>query len=345
MRSFSLLCSLASRVALCAVLFTAVGCDNKTGSNGNTDGGSTNGDMMIPGEDSTLCKGAGCVGAPCTDAAACTEGSTGAAVCWKSTLLDNPKLVATPSGYCSRECTSDNDCGTAKCVSVPGATKQYCMARCSSSLTCRKPGYSCAYDGDKGGICFPNANFDCDPTKSDGKCSFGTDQAAGGCIRAAYENDKGGVCHQECLIGKGTCPPDARFGSSGTAPPQVCIYLDTTADSKGNPAPTGDKWKGNVCFQQSQSPQSAGGSCTYWTDCIDGYQCDRYATSEAASVCRQQCILGNGVQKDPLTNGILVPSTGVTLANGTCANAAEGCANSLRAGVRDGNTGLCQTRQ
>jgi hypothetical protein len=305
----------------------------------NPDGGGTTFDLAGGNNtDATLCKGPGCIGAPCTGDLDCTEGANGAAVCWTGTLLNNPKLVTTPDGYCTRECASDADCGTAKCVTLPGTTKHYCMARCSGASTCRHPGYSCAFDGPVGGICFPNGNFNCDPTVGDGTCEAGSARYLGGCIRAAYENTGGGVCHLQCQVGQMTCAPDERFGTTN-APPQECIFLDTTVDSKGNPAATGDKFRGNVCFQQPSVPLGPQQPCTYWTDCQDGFQCDRYASSQATAVCRQLCALGNGVQSTPL--GLQVP-TGAKPATGACATPGEACANSLRAGVQDGNAGLCQ---
>ncbi|MBP6742675.1 MAG: hypothetical protein KA244_07495 [Deltaproteobacteria bacterium] len=322
--------------------FALVGCGGTSSNNNTSDGGTSDADMAQSNiTDEKLCKGAGCIGASCIKDSECTEGTGGAAICWSGTLLNNAKLVATPGGYCSRECFSDADCGTAKCVSLPGTLKQYCMARCSSASTCRKPGYSCAYDGPTGGICFPSANFDCDPTTNDGICEFGVDRVLGGCVRAAYENDKGGICHQQCKVGSKTCPADVRFGTTN-APPQQCIYLDTTVDAKGNPAATGDKFRGNVCFQSPAAAVAPGAACQYWTDCGDGYQCDRYASRSTDVVCRQLCAQGNGTQADQ--PGLLVPM-GAVPATGACMAAGSGCANSLRSGVKDGSPGLCQPIQ
>ena len=319
------------------LLIGVIACGDQTQT--NSDGGTTSGDMTgITPADSMLCKGPGCIGAPCTMNTDCTEGANGAAVCWSGTLLNNPQLVTTTDGYCSRECTSDADCGTAKCETLPNSTKHYCMARCSTATTCRHPGYSCAFDGPSGGICFPSGNFNCDPTSGDGTCEYGVARNLGGCIRAAYENTAGGVCHLQCEIGVKTCPVDDRFGTTN-APAQECVFLDTTVDSKGNPAATGDKYRGNACFQQAAAPLGPLQTCTYWTDCQDGFQCDRYASSQATTLCRQLCALGNGTQSVPL--GLLVP-TGAMPATGSCATPGEACANSLHAGVQNGNAGLCQ---
>lgn len=334
--------SLFPSFLLSVLLGVATACNGNTTTT-NSDGGSSSGDGGDSdggSSDPNLCKGAGCVGATCLADTECTEGNSALpAVCWKGTLLNNPKLVATPGGYCSRECTSNADCGTAKCVTLPGSTKQYCMARCTSASTCRKPDYVCAFDGDTGGICFPNANFDCDPTKGTGQCEVGEAKNAGGCVRAAYENDHGGICHLQCLVGTKTCPPDTRFGTTN-APAQVCVYIDTTVDSKGNAVATGDKFRGNLCFQQSQAPKGPGESCTYWTDCQDGYQCDRYVQTQANQVCRKLCAQGNGTQT-PLP-GTVMPA-GNMPANNTCSGAGESCTNALRAGVINGAAGLCKS--
>lgn len=307
-------------LVLCAVF----GCNNSPDPS-NTDG------ALAAGEDPNLCKGAGCMGASCTKASDCTEGEGGAAVCWLNTLLENPSYVATPGGYCTRRCQADSECGTGKCVSVPNSTDKYCMASCRTSLTCRKPGYSCAFNGDVGGICFPHGTFDCNPTTTKGTCDFGPRPSyAGGCIRVAYEDEKGGVCHLACRVGTKTCPPDTRIPGA-TPPDQLCAYIDTMVDAMGNPAMTKDKWKGAVCFGQPTTPVADNGACVYWTDCADGSQCDRYGDK----TCRKLCAQGNGMQ-----DGNLYVPPGAMPANNTCA--AGSCGNGLRAGTIDGAPGLCK---
>lgn len=309
-----------------------IACGGKSQS--TSDGGTDMGDV-----DSTLCSGAGCVGGACIKDSDCTEGNSAmTAVCWGTTLLNNTKFVTTPGGYCSRECQADTDCGTAKCVNLPSSGKKYCMAKCSSATRCRKPGYSCAFDGDTGGICFPSANFDCNPSLGDGTCEYGDDKYLGGCVRVAYESDKGGVCHLQCQVGFQTCPPDDRAGGN---PPQLCAYVDSTLDAQGNPTSTGDKFKGNLCFQQSSAPVQPGMACKYWTDCTDGYECDRYNVTEANRVCRQLCAQG-GTPTAPA--GLFMPS-GAMPAGSTCTATTEGCANSLRGNVQImGSSGLCQPK-
>src|SRR5581483_11577085 len=161
-------------------------------------------------------------------------------------------------------------------LKLPGEPKSYCMARCGSPNTCRHPGYACTFEGSgTQGICFPDGNLDCQPTK--GTCDAigeGMQSVNGGCIRAAFE-DKG-VCHVACQVGVKTCPPDLRFGTAN-APKQHCVYVNTTVDSAGRPSPSGDKWNGPVCLQLSATPTAAGSRCTFLDECDDGYQCDRNA--------------------------------------------------------------------
>ncbi len=313
-----------------------IGADMDLGPSG-TDGGQV--DAIVTGPDGgtlpKLCQGAGCIGAPCVKDADCTEGKIGATqVCWVSTLLNNAKYVPTPGGYCSQECTSDADCGTGSCFRPPGEPKSYCMAKCFTPTTCRHPGYACTKEG-AASICFPDRNLDCPP--SAGQCDAPVDNTGvttpGGCIRAALE-DKG-VCHIACKVGLATCPPDARFGSVNP-PPQHCVFVDTTVDAAGRPTASGDKWKGPVCLDTSTSPTAAATACTYWDECQDGYQCDRYAAKSANRVCRRLCAQGNGMQ-----DRMLYSAAGGTPFDNTCPGAGEICGNALQSGLADGIAGLC----
>jgi hypothetical protein len=324
----SWLLSLVAPLTIC--LLASCGNKTPTGTDGGTDGGAN--------PDDKLCQGAGCIGSTCSKDSDCTEGG-GGGICWTTTLLNNPQNVTTPGGYCSRECTADAECGTGRCIGFPSTTKKYCMAKCSSALRCRHPGYSCAFEGDAGGICFPSANFDCNPSVGDGTCEVGAEKYLGGCVRVAYESDSGGVCHLQCLVGKNTCPDNTR---SAVRPPpkQLCAYIDSTLDAQGNPTPNGDKFKGNICFDQPATPVGVGMSCKYWTDCQDGYECDRYNVIETNRVCRELCAQ-MGTPTPP--TGTYVPP-GAVKATDMCTNTAEGCANSLRAGVMMGASGLCQPR-
>ncbi|MCS6913499.1 MAG: hypothetical protein RMK29_08915 [Myxococcales bacterium] len=294
---------------------------------------------MAPSEPNR-CRGNGCIGGPCNTSADCTEGKEGVPkICWKETLLNNPRYVPTPGGYCTQECQTHADCGTGYCFQMPGEPKKYCMALCRTATTCRKPGYACTFEAGAGmdGICFPDKNLDCQPTK--GACDAtvaGGGVVKGGCIRAAFE-DKG-ICRVACQVGVKTCPPDTRFGTQNP-PPQHCVFLDTTTDSAGRPSPTGDKWKGAVCLEFAPMPVMPGQRCTFWDECTDGYQCDRYAQRPEQQVCRQLCVQGNGVQ-DPT---LYVPP-GAMPATNMCANPNEGCSNALLAGAQNGQPGLCTPR-
>ena len=289
------------------------------------------------------CQGEGCIGAPCTTVADCTkgknEGGDTGKVCWKDTLLNNPRYVPTPGGYCTRECTSSADCGTGYCFQLPGEAKKYCMALCRTANTCRKPGYACTFEGGAGmdGICFPDKNLDCQPTR--GTCdavvdTSGVPSAKGGCIRAAFE-DKG-ICRAACQVGTKTCPKDYRFGTQ-TAPDQHCVFIDTTTDSAGRPSPTGDKWKGAVCMEYATPQVMPGGPCSYWDECTDGYQCDRYNSTPANQKCRQLCVQGM-VNQDAT---LFVPAGAMPWTAASTCTGGGGCTNALQAGGQAGQPGLC----
>jgi hypothetical protein len=260
-------------------------------------------------------------------------------VCWTDTLLNNADYVETPDGYCSQACTSDADCGTGICYAIPGVAQAYCVAQCFSATTCRHPGYACTYqsgtvDGQIQGICFPDSNLTCSPTA--GNCNallnVNGETTPGGCIRAAYEDE--GVCHIACQVGTGTCPADPRFGN--TDPPQHCVFINATVDASGQPSATGDKWDGPVCLDLSSSPTPAGSPCTYFDQCQDGYQCDRYGATAAQRVCRRLCAQGNGMQ-DPT----LYSAPGGMPFTNACPSGV--CTNELQAGTGNGAAGLCVT--
>lgn len=301
------------------------------GGGGGSDGGGRDMGGGSPGLN--LCKGAGCVGATCTRDSDCTEGSGMAAVCWRSNLRNNDKYLSTPGGYCSRPCTRDEDCGTGRCSTIPGEAQSFCFARCADANTCRKPGYVCLYDGPSA-LCYPGSNLECDPTQGscDAKLADGT-LVAGGCIRAAYENR--GLCRVACQVGTRTCPADTVQGA-GNPIPQHCVYLDMSRTSAGQPSPNGDKWRGAVCLAQGAAPKMAGQRCDFWDECADGLQCNRYEQVPDNRVCRPLCAQVNGQQ----SGGVYVPP-GAMPASNTCAEAGATCKDALRAGVQNGNPGLC----
>lgn len=301
------------------------------GGGGGGDGGGGS-DMSGGSPTLNLCKGAGCIGTACTKDADCTEGTGGAAVCWKSTLRDNNKYLSTPGGYCSRPCTKDDECGTGRCATIPGEAQSFCFARCGDANTCRKPGYACLYDGPSA-LCYPDSNLECDPTlgSCDAKLPDGT-LVAGGCIRAAYENK--GLCRIACQVGTKTCPNDTVQGGNGV--PQHCVYLDMSRTSAGQPSPNGDKWRGSVCLAVSGAAKPAGTACTFWDECADGLQCNRYDQVPDNRVCRPLCAQVNGQQ-----SGNLYSAPGGMPATSTCAEAGATCKDALRAGVVNGNPGLC----
>lgn len=337
----------ASLFMLTAGCIGTVPADDMGGGGGNdmrtgTDDGGP-GDTDMGSAEPNRCQGEGCIGAPCTVNADCSKGKnegTGAPICWAQTLLNNNRYVPTPGGYCTRECTSNADCGTGYCFQLPGEAKKYCMALCRTANTCRKPGYACTFEGGAGmdGICFPDKNLDCQPTK--GTCdavvdASGVPSQKGGCIRAAFE-DKG-ICRVACQVGTKTCPKDFRFGSA-SAPDQHCVFLDTTTDSAGRPSPTGDKWKGAVCMEYATPQKMPGAACSFWDECTDGYQCDRYNPDPAKQICRQLCVQG-AVNQDAT---LFVPTGAMPWTSASmCTTGGSACTNALQAGTQNGQPGLC----
>lgn len=296
------------------------------GGGGGTDGGGG------PG----LCKGAGCIGAACKDASECTEGKAGTTkICWKTNLLDKADYVLTPGGYCTQECTTNDDCGTGTCFHPAGETKSYCLASCSDGSTCRHPidnkrGYACVYQGSSG-VCYPDQNLDCQP--SVGTCDVtlqDMSKVAGGCIRTAFEDL--GLCHIACKVGTQTCPDDTRFGTSGAAK-QHCIFVDATVDFAGNN--TGDKFRGPVCYHTRSMPTADGDKCSYFDQCVDGDECDLLNLMESQRVCRRLCAQGNGMQPSKLYKDPKGTAFDNTCPSGTV------CGDPLRAGMGNGSPGLC----
>ena len=244
-------------------------------------------DMTTPPTDGGMVTGG--IGAACTDDTGCRQGTM--PKCWKTNVLNNTTNPPTPGGYCSSECTTDTQCGTGnRCVQLTTTTK-YCVAGCSNATTCRHPGYACAYFG-SGGICFPDAIFDCDPKSGTGACTEAGSGKAGGCIRQAYENK--GNCSASCTVGKGTCA-----AAGGT--PRQCVYFDTSKTTDM------DAWKGMICLESVPTPVTSGGACMYVNECEDGYQCDG-----ASGTCQQLCVKGGtpACTTGTCADGFMTPATG-----------------------------------
>jgi hypothetical protein len=305
--------------------------------------GGGEGDLRLTGPN--RCTGPGCIGGNCNEDKDCTEGKTGAPkICWKN-LLGRRDAIETPGGYCTQECTSSADCGTGYCFQPFGEPKKYCMALCRGPQSCLndkgmpRPGYVCTFESGAGmdGICYPDGNFNCDPTRDDGRCRgvINADgvTAPGACIRAAFEPR--GICRVACKVGVGTCPPNYRLTKTNP-PPQHCVFLDTTVDSVGRPSMYGDKWKGGVCLDVIPPQTQPGKPCAYWDECTDGHQCDLYASRPQDKVCRRLCVQGTGMQ-DPT----LYEPPGAMVFGNMCGSPMEACANALQAGAQSGQPGLC----
>jgi hypothetical protein len=226
------------------------------------DGGRT--DMSTTTDGGTGMSG---IGDPCTADTDCKVGTVPS--CWKANVLNNTANPATPSGYCSAKCTADTECGAGnRCVSF--GTESHCLKGCADAVTCRHPGYACAFIAS--GVCYPDTIYDCDPKAGTGTCTEAMTGKAGGCLRQAFE-DKG-VCQASCAVGPGTCAD--RAGRK-----RQCIYYDA---SKGGFM---DTYKGLICAQSVAMPKMAGDACTFLNECVDGAECD-----PIDGKCHMMCVKG-----------------------------------------------------
>lgn len=205
----------------------------------------------------------GGIGEACTANANCNAGNMANRKCWTQNLLDEPGNLATPNGYCTVQCTTDNDCAMQGiCVSVAAGAPKYCLKKCASGLSCRHPDYACFVLSSTNGYCWPAARLSCNPTSGDGSCQGADPPAA--CIRRTFEDL--GECRQQCNLGPNTCP----FLQSGKR--QHCVYINATRDTNG--LPTRDKYKGTACFQLYDDAKQENAGCAYFDECQDGLQCN-----------------------------------------------------------------------
>jgi hypothetical protein len=223
------------------------------------------GQMVKPGD----------IGTACTQNMDCKQGKT--PVCWKQTLFDASGLLPTPGGYCSSVCDADADCGTDHLCLDFGARGKACIAGCGDAVTCRHPGYSCAYLDQEGNNiitgCWPNDNLTCNPKED--TCTDPRYGMPGGCYRQAIEDEGGGICLQTCVAGD-FCDPNI-FDD-----PLQCLYIDFTDG--------GDAFRGTICFPSSDMPKDPGATCMYSNECQDGYQCDNRMTG-GSKKCEKICNL------------------------------------------------------
>jgi hypothetical protein len=249
----------------------------------------------------------GGIGGPCTMDSQCLFGS-GTKRCWKQNILEEPGNIGTPGGYCTAQCTKDEDCaGQGICATV-GAGQKYCLKGCASPGVCRFPDYACFVLTNTSGYCWPAVRLNCNPTSNDGSCpGFANDpKLPNGCIRRAFEDL--GECHQGCQIGPSSCP----FTQGGKA--QHCVYINATRDTNG--LPTRDKFKGNACFQLYDDARVENATCNYFDECQDGLQCNLSPGGDRK--CRPLCLFG---------------------VEGACTDPNQRCRDVFDAGL--GNAGLC----
>ena len=219
----------------------------------------------------------GGIGRPCTTDNECMFGTT--KKCWKQNILEEPGNLATPGGYCTTQCTKDDDCaGQGICVSVAAGQPKYCLQKCASSNVCRHPDYACFVLSSTSGYCWPATRLSCNPTSGDGACQ-GSDPPAA-CIRRAFEDL--GECRQVCSLGPNTCP----FLQNGRR--QHCVYINATRDTQG--LPTRDKYKGTACFELYNDAKMENAGCAYFDECQDGLQCNLSPMGDRK--CRTLCQVG-----------------------------------------------------
>lgn len=229
------------------------------------------GELDLAGYDFALAPGA--IGARCTQNADCTKGTSPS--CWKTNVLDDPGNLPTPGGYCTATCNSDADCPAGTCQTITAGTKR-CLQSCIAANVCRvDQQYACFILSSTSGYCYPANRLGCNPTAGDGTCP-GANPAAG-CIRRTFEDQ--GECHTVCQLGR-PCPVE-----NGVQ--QHCVFINAALDTAG--APTRDKFQDLACFPIPKTSKGPLESCTYFDECIDGYQCALGPTGDKK--CRALCIV------------------------------------------------------
>jgi hypothetical protein len=229
-----------------------------------------------------LAIGSGQIGAPCRTDGQCTLGK--APKCWTNNILGDPGNLPTAGGYCTSTCTSDTDCGGyGHCLSVQAGAPKYCLRTCYLPNTCRpNEGYACFPFDKYSGYCYPATRLSCNPTAIDSATQNGTcpgANPASACVRRTYEDL--GECRPLCNLGVATC-------AAADGQRQHCVYLDTTVDSKG--APTRDAFRGLACFPLYNDAKNEGADCTYFDECVDGFQCNVVLACDGK--CRALCVVG-----------------------------------------------------
>jgi hypothetical protein len=110
-------------------------CDSWPGLNGN--GGFAAGATQV--DDTT-----GDLGSACGSSVTCQSGLTCA--------------TAAPNGYCTKNCSTDSDCGNGSCLPIYAWGGMICLKTCTSDQLCR-PSYSCQTTG-TASVCFTAAAKD-----------------------------------------------------------------------------------------------------------------------------------------------------------------------------------------
>lgn len=235
--------------------------------------------------------GTGAIGAPCDRVADCSGGDP--AYC----LVENRGWQ---DGYCTRECTSDADCGSsAHCAA--GIDDRACLADCEDDSDCRSAGYLCYdVDGDGQKECAPAATgsqptgeecvhtFEC-TGGVDGICIDDGDFFGGYCSAFCTSDADCASGHCTELRDFSVCTASCRTDADCRAPGYACFDLDEDGRKECWPAATGTGDVGSACQFIWECAGGEDGACITEEDGFrDGYcvqRCGTGASCPSGSHC------------------------------------------------------------
>jgi hypothetical protein len=241
------------------------------------------------------------VGGPCQTGTDCTMGAKPG--CFLNNEYD-ATLEPMPGGYCTSDCTSDADCAGGHCQT----SSRYCYAKCRTNADCRA-GYRCWFRD--GGICYPKAPLDCDPTDPSYCTGRLTPDFPGGCVRFADGSGYAGVCIERCHPYGWTC-----------GAPYQCVFMDQRDQRDLNGAPTFDRLVGFLCLPPPFGVAGIGTACVRRdlnttqsgaVLCQPGVACFTGVDGGADNTCHATCSGpdGTGFAGFGCTNGTCVDEWGL----------------------------------
>lgn len=239
--------------------------------------GQGNVDLSVP----DMYRAPGSLGTACKKDNDCNQGKS--PHCWADNIGDQPGNLPALNGYCTSQCSNDDDCGgQGICSTVVQGQPKYCLATCSDANTCRlADNFACFLNGPSGGYCWPTTKLGCNPTLNQGKCLDRSPVQA--CVRRTYEDL--GECRTICDFGPMACKPLPRGGPDSG---QHCIQLNSTRDPQGTP--TRDLYNGPVCLTLLDKPRGDGAGCEFYDECADNYECN--ISPGGDSKCHLICVVG-----------------------------------------------------